>query len=111
MTETVITEPEQHYRTILENLARAVYTCDAQGYITFYNKQAAQLWGREPRIGKDKWCGSWKIYRPDGTLLPPDECPMALTLKEGRAVDSEEIIIERPDGSRLNVVPHPQPIF
>ena len=89
-----------------------MYTCDRNGYIKFYNKAAADLWGREPEIGKDLWCGSWKIYEPDGiTPLPLDSCPMAIALKEGRSVRGQEIIVERPDGLRRNIMPHPDPIF
>jgi PAS domain S-box-containing protein len=35
---------------------------------------------------------------------------MAVTLKEGRAVRGEEIIIERADGTRRHVLPYPDPI-
>ncbi|HET7438719.1 MAG TPA: PAS domain S-box protein, partial [Nitrospira sp.] len=102
---------ETKYRELIERLPAAVYTCDAQGRIHLYNQAAVTLWGREPEIGKDHWCGSWKIYRPDGSLLPLDECPMAVTLREGRAVQGEEIVIERPDGTRRHVLPHPHPVF
>ncbi len=98
-------------RELIEGLPAAIYTCDTQGKITFYNEAATELWGRKPGIGKDFWCGSWKIYRTDGTPLPLDECPMAITLKEGRTVKGEEIVVERPDGVRVNVLPHPKPIF
>lgn len=101
---------QSRYRELIQSLPAAVYTCDAQGRIQLYNQAAVSLWGREPEIGKDLWCGSWKIYRPDGTPLPLDECPMAVTLREGRAVRGEEIVIERPDGSKRHVVPHPDPI-
>lgn len=105
-------EKEYRQNQIIESLAAAVYTCDGNGYIKFYNKAAAALWGREPEIGKDLWCGSWKIFEPDGiTPLPLDSCPMAIALKEGRTVRGKEIIIERPDGVRRNVMPHPDPIF
>jgi PAS domain S-box-containing protein len=70
-----------------------------------------QLWGRTPEIGKDLWCGSWKIFRLNGEPLTLDGCPMARTLKEGIAIEGEEIIIERPDGTRLNVLPYPVPAF
>jgi PAS domain S-box-containing protein len=105
-------EKEKRQSQILESLAAAVYTCDRNGYIKFYNKAAADLWGREPEIGKDLWCGSWKIYEPDGiTPLPLDSCPMAIALKEGRSVRNKEIIVERPDGQRRNIMPYPDPIF
>jgi len=102
---------EGRYRELIQQLPAAVYTCDAQGHIQLYNEAAAALWGREPEIGKDQWCGAWKIYRPDGALLPLGEWPMALTLREGRAVHGEEIVIERSDGTRRHVLTHPQPLF
>ena len=104
-------EDERRLRDILQRMPAAVYTCDRNGYITFFNKAAATLWGREPEPGIDRWCGSWKTYRPNGTTLPPDECPMALTLKEGRPVNGHEIIIERPDGERRIIMPYPEPLF
>ena len=36
---------------------------------------------------------------------------MAVCLREGRAVRGEEIVIERPDGSRRHVLPHPEPLL
>lgn len=96
---------------LISGLPVAIYTCNKVGIITFYNEAAAKLWGRRPEINKDLWCGSWKIYKTDGSNLSLDTCPMAITLKEGRALEGEEIIIERPDGVRVNVVVHPQPIF
>jgi PAS domain S-box-containing protein len=96
---------------LFDNLPIAVYTCDTQGYITSFNHAAVQLWGRTPEIGKDLWCGSWKIFRLNGEPLTLDGCPMARTLKEGIAIEGEEIIIERPDGTRLNVLPYPVPAF
>lgn len=95
-----------------ESLAGAVYTCDRDGYITFYNKAAAELWGRSPEIGKDLWCGSWKIFEPDGiTRLPLDKCPMAIALKEGRSVRGIDIVVQRPDGIKRNIMPYPDAIL
>ena len=88
-----------------------IYTCDHRGVINYFNEAAVDLWGREPVIGQDLWCGSWKFYRTDGSPMDLDRCPMAKTLKEGRAIDGEEIVIERPDGMRINVLSYPRPIF
>lgn len=93
---------------LLEALPIAVYTTDAEGRITFYNQAAAELWGYRPALGS-KWCGSWKLYRPDGRPLPHDECPMAIALKEGREVRGGEAIAERPDGTRVLFLPYPTP--
>lgn len=95
---------------LLSLIPAAIYTCDVEGRLTFYNEAAANLWMRRPELGRELWCGSHKIYRLDGSLLPLDQCPMAVTLKEGRPIHSREIIVERPDGSRRNVLPYPEPI-
>ena len=96
---------------ILQSLPVAVYTTDAAGRITFYNEAAAQLWGMRPELGKSEFCGSWKMYWPDGTPLPHDQCPMALTLKEKRPIRGMEAIAERPDGTRVWFIPYPSPLF
>jgi PAS domain S-box-containing protein len=102
---------DARYRALIQALPAALYTTDERGRITLYNKAATALWGREPEIGKDLWCGSWKIYRPDGTPLPLEECPMAVTLRQGRAIHGGEIVIERADGTRRHVMPHPEPMY
>ncbi len=102
---------EQRYRRLVHSLPAAVYTTDADGRVVLYNEAATTLWGRKPEIGKDLWCGSHKIFKADGSDLPLDQCPMAITLRTGNAVRGEEIIIERPDGSRRHVLPYPEPLF
>jgi len=106
----IITESERLYKHLIEGLPAALYTCDNEGYIELYNKAAVELWGREPQLGKDRWCGSWKLYRADGTELPAEASPMGIALKENRILDAE-IIIERPDGSRKIIIAHPQSLF
>jgi PAS domain S-box-containing protein len=95
---------------LLEALPVAVYTTDAEGRITFYNQAAAELWGHRPELGTSQWCGSWRLYWPDGRPLPHDECPMAQTLKENRPVRGIEAIAERPDGTRIRFLPYPTPL-
>jgi PAS domain S-box-containing protein len=96
---------------LLQALPVAVYTTDAAGHITFYNEAAAELWGVHPELGKSEFCGSWKLFWPDGTPLPHDECPMALALKEKRPIRGMEAIAERPDGTRIPFIPYPTPLF
>jgi two-component system CheB/CheR fusion protein len=97
-------------RDLLNSLPAAVYTTDSAGRITFYNESAAELWGCRPKLNSDLWCGSWRLYRPDGTLLPHDQCPMAIALKEGRAIRGAEAAAERPDGTRVPFMAFPSPL-
>lgn len=100
-----------HFRAIIESLPVALYLTDASGRITYFNRAAADLWGREPRLGQDFWCGALRLFRPDGTPLPHEECPMAQTLRSGLPTLGEIAIAERPDGTRISFVPYPSPLF
>jgi PAS domain S-box-containing protein len=103
-------ETERQLRELLEALPAAIYTTDAEGRITFYNEAAVELSGRRPKLGSDQWCVSWRLYWPDGTPLPHDQCPMAIALKEDRSVRGKEAIAERPDGTRVAFLPYPTPL-
>ena len=95
---------------LLKALPAAVYTTDATGRITFYNDAAAALWGFRPELGKSEWCGSWRLYWPDGRPMPHDQCPMATALKEGRPIRGAEAVTERPDGTRIPFLAYLTPL-
>jgi PAS domain S-box-containing protein len=96
---------------LLKILPTAIYLCDLQGRLTFYNQAAADLWGREPELGKEFWCGSWKIYDTAGVQMILESCPTAVALREKKTVEGREVVVERPNGSRVYVLPHSQPLF
>ena len=96
---------------LLQALPAAVYATDAAGRITFYNEAAAALWGCRPELGKSEWCGSWRLYWPDGRPMPHDECPMAIALKEKRPIHGAEAMAERPDGTRVPFLAYPTPLY
>lgn len=102
---------ERHLRELLEALPAAVYTTDVHGRVNYYNEAAAQLAGRQPALGVDEWCVSWKLFHPDGRPLPHDQCPMAICLREGRPVRDQQAILERPDGTRVPFAPYPTPLW
>jgi PAS domain S-box-containing protein len=102
---------EGFFHKILDDLPAAIYVTDALGRITYFNDAAATLWGHRPRIGTSEWCGSWKLFWPDGRELPHGECPMAIAVKEKRTVRGIEAIAERPDGTRVPFMPYPTPLF
>jgi PAS domain S-box-containing protein len=103
-------ERQSRFRDLLEALPAAIYTTDSTGRVTFFNQTAVEVLGRRPELGSDRWCISWRLYRPDGTPLPHEDCPMAVALKEDRPIRGVEVIAERPDGTRVNLLPYPTPL-
>ncbi|HEU4618707.1 MAG TPA: ATP-binding protein [Gammaproteobacteria bacterium] len=103
---------EAWFDTLLEKLPAAAYTCDAHGLITSFNERAVDLWGRQPALDDpvDRFCGSFRLFSPDGEPISHDACWMALALKHRREFRGCEILIERPDGSLRYVMAHASPI-
>ena len=105
---------EQRYRTLFDLVPVAVYCCDAAGVIQQFNRRAAELWGREPSPGDtdERFCGSLKLFRPDGSFMPHEQCPMAEVVSGKLAqVCDAEALIERPDGSRITVIVNIRPLM
>ncbi|WP_423736071.1 PAS domain-containing sensor histidine kinase [Chitinophaga caseinilytica] len=97
---------------IINSIPNAAYLTDHNGFILHCNSAAAKLWGREPAIGQDRYCGAHKAFQLDGhTPVDPESCPMAICLRTGEPVQGQEIIIERPDGTRSYILPNPKPLF
>lgn len=102
---------ELRYKKLIESLPVAVYTCDENGYLLLYNNAAVELWGRAPEIGKEKWSGAWKLYGMDGKPIPLEKSAMALSIKGKAPLTNMEVLMERPDGGRRYVLPHPMLVF
>jgi PAS domain S-box-containing protein len=94
---------------LLDASTAAIYLTDDRGRITYYNEAAAALWGHRPILGTSEWCGSWKLRYPDGRPMPHDECPMAIAIKENRALQGEAMA-ERPDGTLIPFLAFPSPV-
>lgn len=95
----------------LDRLDAPAYLTDKDGHVTYWNRACVVFAGREPKLGQDRWCVTWKIYTTSGDLLPHNACPMAVAIKQQRAVRNAVAIAERPDGSRRAFMPYPTPLF
>ena len=87
---------------LFDLLPVGIYVCDPDGLILFYNRRAAKLWGRSPKLENpsDRFCGAYRMYSLEGGPIAHAECPMAEVLRTGISASDQEIMIERPDGSR-----------
>jgi len=99
------------WRPVLDELPLPIYTTDADGAVTYWNRACVELAGRRPQLGQDRWCVTWKIYTTTGEFLPHDQCPMAEAIRERRVIRDAVAIAERPDGSRRAFRPYPTPLF
>jgi hypothetical protein len=88
-----------------------VYVTSEDGVITYFNRACIGFAGRIPRVGRDRWCVSWKLYTEAGQFLPHDQCPMAIAIREKRMVRGSGAIAERPDGTHVSFLPYPTPLF
>jgi PAS domain S-box-containing protein len=112
-TEDALHASEERYRTLFDFDPVAIYSCDAFGVIQQFNRRAVELWGREPAPGdtNERFCGSFKLFRPDGSFMPREQCPMAgVVAGKIPAAHDAEVVIERPDGSRVTVVVNIRPL-
>jgi len=98
-------------RSKLDELPVPIYTTDTSGVVTYWNRACIEFAGREPKLGRDKWCVTWRLFTTTGEPLPHDKCPMAQAIKHGRPVREAIAIAERPDGSRVAFKPYPTPLF
>ncbi|MGI8611670.1 MAG: PAS domain-containing protein, partial [Sphingomicrobium sp.] len=95
----------------LDRLPVPIYTTDADGAVTYWNRACVEFAGREPKLGEDRWCVTWQIYTTAGDRLPHDQCPMAQAIREQREIRGAVAIAMRPDGSRRAFTPYPTPLY
>jgi PAS domain S-box-containing protein len=109
--EWTLSQREEYLRVLLEHVPVGVYTCNQEGLIEYYNPRAVEIWGRAPvmRDPMQRYCGSFALFHTDGTPMPFEENIMAQVVRTGIPQGNQEVVIGRPDGTRLialvNVAP------
>ena len=98
-------------RSLLDELPVPIYTTDASGAVTYWNRACVEFAGREPELGQDRWCVTWHLYTTTGEPLSHEQCPMAQAIKHKRPIRDVIAVAERPDGSRVAFKPYPTPLF
>ena len=92
-------DSEENLRELVSAMPAAVYACDTEGVVTYYNRQASELWGSTRRL-----------YSAEGVLLRTEEAPIKVVLATGAPIANRELILERPDSSRINVLANVTPL-
>jgi PAS domain S-box-containing protein len=98
---------------LVDTLPIGIYMCYTRGQLVQYNEPAAALWGHSPQLGSTEFsfCGAYKAYELDGTPMRLSETPMAKVLRTSQPVRGRELIVERPDGSRIFIQANAEPLF
>ena len=106
LVNDTLAHSEVRYRAMFDSSPVAVFVCDTSAVIQDYNHRAQELWGRAPRRGdpSERYCGSLKLFLPDGSPLPLGESPIVGVLRTGVPARNVEVTIERPDLSRIPVI-------
>lgn len=102
---------DENGRSALDALSAPVYITDAEGRVTYWNQACVAFAGREPQLGSDRWCVTWRLYTTDGLPIAHEHCPMAKAIKQQRCIRNEVAIAMRPDGTRVAFRPYPTPLF
>ena len=99
--EVALRESEERLRSLFATMAEGVVLIAPDGRIAQANPAAAHILGLEPRDieGLDFVSPDWKIVRPDGRPMPPEEMPGPRAMKEQRPVKNVLMGVERPDGA------------
>jgi len=100
--------------TILKSVPAGVVIIEKpDGKITYVNDRAIELYGADLR-GLPLEEHSLKLFRllkPDGRVYLPEEFPASRALLRGDEIFDEEMVIERSDGTRVNVIANAVPLY
>jgi PAS domain S-box-containing protein len=99
-------------QSALDAIPTGFCVCRADSGLVRYNRRAVELWGRTPPLGdpNDRHGSSFRRYSAAGEPLPFESTPVAIALRSGEPVVGAELVIERPDGSRVPVLMNATPL-
>ena len=114
MSAVVALAHDQHLlHRALDRLPAGAYTCDGEGLITWFNDHAVRFWGRAPALNdpRDRYCGSFRMFTAKDEPIAHDECWMALAIRDRREYIAQEIVVERPDSTRVTALAYATPVL
>ena len=108
-----LAQDQQLLHRALDRLPAGAYTCDASGLITWFNDHAVRVWGRAPALNDptDRYCGSFRMFTANNEPIAHDECWMALAIRDRREYIAQEIVVERPDSTRVTALAYATPVL
>lgn len=101
ISEDLLIKNEERLRTIFEILPIGVTLTDKDGQIVECNSASESLLGisREEHLARKYDAKQWEIYRPDGTVMPPEEYASVRSLKEQITIKNQIMKVCHSGGS------------
>jgi diguanylate cyclase (GGDEF)-like protein/PAS domain S-box-containing protein len=99
------------HQDVCDNLSEGVYFVDKRRKITYWNRGARNLTGfqREDAIGRHCYDNFLKHVDAEGRLLCHMGCPLAATLKDGKAREAE-VFLHNKTGEKVPVSVRVSPV-
>ncbi len=107
----LIEESQIKLQTVMDTLPIALYTVNRDGFINYYNSKVKELFGREPVLGKDRYCVAYKLFSKDGELYTQNNLPVVRALEEQKSILNERVIVEKPSSEKKYVLISVVPFF
>ena len=83
-----LTESEEQFRILFENMAQGVFFQQADGTLSRANSATLRMFGltNDQFLGRTSVDPNWRVVREDGSDLPGEEHPSMLALKTGKEI-------------------------
>jgi|GEM_PF-1676192 len=100
-SEPTMSDHEARLRAVFDTMTEGVVLIARDGQIMEANATAARILGlrRSEITSRSYLSADWKILRPDGTPMPPEETAGPRAMKERRRIKDVVMGIGRPDGT------------
>ena len=110
--ETALEESSAHYRTMVNSLSEGVMIFDRDGHPRQCNPSAERILGitLAEMLDSGRSIATWHPIRPDGTVCPQAELPVAQTLATGQPQRGAVLGEVRADGSIAWLLLNSEPI-
>jgi PAS domain S-box-containing protein len=98
LSEMILKENEERYRTLFENMAQGVFYQASDGTLLNVNKAALKMLGvtKTQFLGKDGIPPKWKVVNENMEEIPDEKHPVRISLVSGKKVKDKVIGVFNP---------------
>jgi serine/threonine-protein kinase len=113
LAEESLRQSEERYRSVIAAMQDGILLLDADGGIRECNAAAERILGlsAEQMTGRTPQDPRWRAVHEDGSPIPGDLHPPAVTLRTGRPCTDVVIGVHKPDGTLTWITVNAQPLF